>query len=296
MQEDTPLTDSHSLLVPAFTYGDRTTCQRKMKAEAKKWAKRYLEQGDFPEVKLIPIAPGSLVFTDEDAANFIGHGYSYSEDRNTVFIDLGAKQQGLNVQWRWYMINKLQSEASSMLKQDRDEYDAFLRAFETHVGRYPWGALVVAIKHAMYNSIEAVSRRVEAVFRFWELLDTVKYINVFKRRLSLGEIMAFHFQDHVAMWVDQPTGNIRIDLRTAIDQMRKASEDEIRARLIKRLRELVDIERDLKHRDWLKSPGVIEAELIATENRKREWYEDLTSGHNGGFLYNLAKMYPGTVH
>jgi hypothetical protein len=296
MQDETASSKSPPLLVPAFLFGDRTTCQRKMKAEAKKWVQRYREQGTFPEPKLVPMAPGSIAFTDESTSHFLGGGYSFM-DLTTVSINPDdARQQGLHIQWRWYMLDNLRSEALWILRHDYEAYEAFPRAFETFACRYPSGALVVAITHALYNTIEAVSRRVEAVLGFWDLLDTVKYIDVFKRHPTLSEVMALHFEGHVAMWVDQPSGNIRTDLRTAIDQMRRASDDEIRVRLIKRLRELADTERDLKHRAWLKSPGVIEAGLVADENQERALYENLTTGHNGilgGFLYHLEKNYPG---
>ncbi len=100
------------------------------------------------------------------------------------------------------------------------------------------------------------------------------------------------------MWVDQPTGNIRTDLQTAIDHMRHASEEEIHRRLIKRLREYVDIDKDLKNREWLKSPGVIAMGLEAERQLGQEEYDDLTGGKmsaHGGFLVLLERNHGPAV-
>ena len=56
MSDATAPTDPNALLFPAFVYGEPGECRRKMKAEAKRWAKRYAQHGDFPEPKLIDVA------------------------------------------------------------------------------------------------------------------------------------------------------------------------------------------------------------------------------------------------
>jgi len=59
------------LLFPEFLYGELSPTQRKMKAEAQKWGKRYAKSGDFPEPKLIPVPPGSVVLWQEYAVQFM---------------------------------------------------------------------------------------------------------------------------------------------------------------------------------------------------------------------------------
>ena len=62
---------SEPLLFPAFLYGEQAPTRRKMKVEAKKWGKRYAKSGDFPEPKLIPVPPGSVVFDAQPAVEFM---------------------------------------------------------------------------------------------------------------------------------------------------------------------------------------------------------------------------------
>ena len=199
---------------------------------------------------------------------------------NIVTISANPKEEGLHLQWRAYMLDNLQCEAEWISRLGRDECVAFRRAYVPFVCRSPWGAISAATIRVL-SSIELTVPRIEAVLRYWEALDTLSYVDFDERPISLAKFMTDHFRGNVAMWVDQPTGDIRTDLATAIAEMRQASDDEVYRRLLKRLREYVDTDKDLKHPEWLKSPGVIEAELERRKNAHYEWYDCLTSGHHG---------------
>lgn len=245
-----------------------------------------------------PHSPGSIVFTDEALANFVGAGFSFSSDGKGVNVNTNPEQTGLHLQWRAYMLDDLRFEASKAVGAPHAERFTFRRAFVKFVCRYSWGAVAMATRRCLFNEIEFTIPRVEGILRFWEALDTLKYIDVYQRPISLAELISFHFQGAVAMWVDQPSGNLRTDLQTAIDQMRHAPAEEIHRRLIKRLRDYVDIDKDLKNREWLKSPGVIEAALQEERQVGQEWYDDLTSGQmsaHGGFLSLLQRNHGPVV-
>ena len=273
----------NELLFPAFMFGEKTPCRRKMKAEAKKWAKYYLAGRPFPEPKLVPIAPGSIVFTDESTADLVRLGYNFIPHTNIVFIDGHvAKLQGLHIQWRIYLLDDLQFEAKQSAKLSREEGFAFLRVFVPFVCKYAWGAISMVGALSLYNSIPLTMTGIAGVLRHWDALDTLKYIIVQTTPVSLTELMDYYFRGSIDMWVEKPTGNIRTDLQTAIEQMGQASPEQIHTRLLRRLRECVDSTPDLKHRDWLKSPGIIEGALEARRRRGQEFYDDLTSGRLGG--------------
>jgi hypothetical protein len=233
-----------------------------------------------------------LVFTDESTADLVGSGYSFRTDANIVTISHTAKQEGLHIQWRAYMLKDLQFETEIAADLDRPECWAFRRVFVPFVCKYPWGAISTAIIGCLLNSIELTVPRIEGVLRFWEPLDTLKYVDLHERPISLAQLMIDCFEGNIAMWVDQPTGNVRADLQAACDQMRNAPEEEIRSRLIKRLRAQVDIKKELQHREWLKSPGIIEAGLEAERQLGQHWYDNLTGGQTselGRFLRDLDK-------
>ncbi|MBK9266110.1 MAG: hypothetical protein IPM54_40780 [Polyangiaceae bacterium] len=100
---------------------------------------------------------------------------------------------------------------------DQCQLDQCTASIELILCRYPWGVLSVVMKHLLFNTIPVVTRRVEALLSFWDQLDTLRYIDVWLKPMSLTDLMALRFRGEVAMWVDQPTGNIRTDLQRAID-------------------------------------------------------------------------------
>ncbi len=301
------MTDSAStqpLMFPAFIYGEHTPCHRKMKAEAKKWTKTYLAGRDFPEPKLMPITPGSVVVTDVSTAHMVRLGYNFIPNTNIVLVDgEAAKREGHHVQWRIYLVDDLRSEAlpsfadsvSEELRQEKSW--ACGRAMNAFFCKYPWGAITAAGGNSFFSDIEAILPRMGGVLQHWEGLDTLKYLGAYHHPISLAEYMVYCFCGELAMWVDQPTGNVRTDLQTAMQQMHQASADEIHKRLLRHLRKLVDVERDLKHRDWLRSPGIIERGLEAKRRVGQQWYDNLTSGEAStlrGFLVVLERNYgPG---
>jgi len=278
MSDSTPSTDPNVLLFPAFLYGDSATCRRKWRAEAKKWGKRYQERGDFLEPKLIPVPPGSVIWTNDAAAE--------------MFM-LGSHERRKNPNWHFYYLGLMEPEASP----GGPTSGLFYAAYQSFVGRYPWGALSLAIHRPMNTTIALVSERLESVLSFWEQLDTLRYIDLSLQKIELAELLTYYTWGVVHTWVDAPAGRpVREVLRETMERMRNASEDEIHARLMRRLYLVADVDPKLKHREWLKSPGFIEAELAHTKETNPEWYDNLITGQTGvhsGFLSSLDAKYPG---
>lgn len=285
---------SPELRFPAFIYGEKTPCRRKMKAEALKFAKAFRAGRGFPEPKLVPIAPGTVVFTDESRADLVRLGYTFIPNTNGVLIDgEAAKAQALHLQWRVYLVENLRFEAKPAERSD-EEQQAFDRAFNAFTCQYPWGAISAAGSGTFLGDIAITCPRIEGVLRHWEALDTLKYLGAHGHAISLTEHILFYFNGEIAMWVDHPTGDVRTDLQRAMEQMRQASAGEIYRRLVKRLRECADTDNSVKHRDWLKSPGVIEMGLEKKLQVGQQWYDNLTAGDDsklGGFLFLLERNY-----
>lgn len=278
-----------ALLFPAFLLGDSPTCQRKIKAEAKKWAKRYADKGQLPEPALLPVPPGTILFGTTSAVRL------KRLDNDPEWDKMTSRQGPYQPQWHFYFLPSFWIDISNVLNLNYEDTARFKETFEAFACRYPWGALAVAVKHQIPNTIPMVVRRVAALLSFWDQLDTVRYVNHTCLPVSLAEWIAFEFQGEIATWVDLPTGNPRTDLQTAIDQMRQASEEEIRDRLMRRLHALIDTEPKLKHREWLKTPGLLERELALRATSGREWVDDLTTGNWGclrGFLICLDRECP----
>jgi len=111
--------------------------------------------------------------------------------------------------------------------------------------------------------------------------------------VSLTDLVRRTYQDLLVMWVDNPSGDIRIDLRTAITNIPRASEDEIRDRLLRNALWFIETWPYLDNREWLKSPGRLERELEECRREDPELYAELPA--KGGFVLvgRLEKKYLG---
>ena len=265
-------TDPNALLFPAFVYGEHAVCRRKMRAEAKKWAKRCDDGMEFPEPKMIAVPPGSVMICAQVEADMIAFGASSHKPR-----------------WFFYLVDGLRMHASVGTSADRAVFEPKYKAFAC---RYPWGALSLAID-ARETSIASVTQRLEAVLSFWQQLDTVRYLLL--RKYTLEELMLYFYEGPIRMWVDAPRGSVPDILRAAIERMRYASEDEIHTRMMRRLHEVIDTDPKLTQREWLKSPGMLEAKLAFTEKERPDWYDDLKTGRGvPDYLAELERKHPVT--
>ena len=288
-------------MFPAFMYGAHADCRRKMKAEAKKWGKYYDKHGTFPEPKLIPVPPGSTILMgNQNSIDLMNMGMKFdmtlppgTAPQEYVF---GKRPKRDTPRWFFYLADEVRWALSTNVTNYDAKRPTLDVAYEAVVRRYAWGALSEAVSHNLYNTIPTVTDRLEALLSFWEKLDSVGYFDDVRRITTLTGLITFHCQGSVSMWVDTPTGDIRKDLATAIEQMRRASNDEIYARLLRHLRYMVLANKKYNHPEWLVSPGIIENELEILRGESQIWYDDLTAGDRhsqGSFLSSLAKKYPG---
>jgi hypothetical protein len=277
------------LLFPEFLYGELSPTQRKMKAEAKKWGKRYAKSGDFPEPKLMPVPPGSVVIWERMALEFMKGGMSTENDPEWAKVCMRA---GRHVpRWHLHHLDSFWCEIPTV--EDRNEIRwPMVKAYEAFVQGYPWGALVIAVTRPLANPIPVAIRRIEALLSFWEPLDTIRYVSYDLYPVSLTDFVMRHYRELVVMWVDRPTGDAKTDLRAAFANMPKASEDEIRARALRCARWFIETWPHLKHRQWLKTPGLLERELERLRIEEPDVYAKLPTLGGGLLASNLDRVGP----
>jgi hypothetical protein len=246
-----------SLFFPAFVYGEYAICRRQMKAEVKRWIKQYEKHGDYPEPKLVPVPPNTLIIVSDGAASMLTYGASKKNPR-----------------WYFCLIDELRLLVNAGTPQARVDFHA---KFEALACQHSWGALSAVISPWDF-SIALVTQRFEAVLSFWEPLDTLRYLDIHFRKLSLSELMLSLYEGTIRMWVDAPRGPVPEILRAAIQQMRKASEDEAYERIMRRLHEIIDTDPKLQRREWLRSPGFLEAKLAHMRENNPDWYGYMETG------------------
>lgn len=278
------------LLFPAFLYGEQAPTRRKMKAEAKKWGQRFAKGLDFPEPKLIPVPPGSVVFWDHSAVEFMKWGVSTENDPE--WEKVCALRGRLVPRWHLYHLTSLRAEIPTPEGADYMEIRPRLwGTYDDFLYRYPWGAITLAIAKPLYHTIPVATRRIDALLSFWEPLDTIRYVSYDLYPVSLTDFVTRTYRDTLVMWVDRPSGDIRADLRTAFATMPTASEDEIQGRALRCAHWFIETWPHLNHREWLKSPGFLERALDKYRQNK-DGYEELVVSGPGGLICGLDHRYP----
>jgi hypothetical protein len=264
--------NNNPLLFPAFVYGEYAVCRRQMKAEVKRWIKHYDKHGDFPEPKMVPVPPNTLVIVSSGAASMLTYGASKK-----------------NLRWYFCLVDEFRMLVNSDTPLARADFHA---KFEALAFRYPWVALTVVVEPWDF-SIPLVMQRLDAVLSFWEPLDTLRYLDIHFRKLSLGELMLFFYEGTIRLWVDTPRGTVPEMLHAAIQQMRNASEEEVYARIMRRLHEIIDTDPKVQRREWLRSPGFLEAKLAQVREKNPDWYENMTVGVGfSDYLSEFERLYP----
>jgi hypothetical protein len=279
------------LLFPEFLYGELSPTQRKMKAEANKWGRRFAKSSDFPEPKLIPILPGSIVFWLESAVEFVKWGVSAENDPEWGKVCALA---GRHVS-RWHLHHLISFRSEIPTPEGADYMEIRPRlwgTYENFLCRYPWGALTLAIAKPLYRTILVATRRIEALLSFWEPLDTIRYVDIRLYPVSLTDLVRYTYRDVLATWIDKPSADLRVDLHTTITNILKASEDEIRARALRGARWVIETWPHLKHRQWLKTPGLLERELERLRLEEPDVYADLPTSGGGVLAYKLDRVGP----
>lgn len=253
---------SSSLLqMPSFLYGTFASIQRQAHAEGRRCGTHYQKSGVFPASHQLVEVPWGEV----------------------VVLQAGADFQRERAVWRLYcMWNVLEGLFEAVdwqnTSQVRDAYEAFCR--ET-----AWGALYFAIAQTAPMSAERVATRLHAVLRFWEPLQSLRYI--FKTHnavLTLEELMATACDWAMDAWCPAAEPSIRARLTSAADRMSRASKEDSLHAMLRQMPQALAHARGLKHREVLANPTA-QRRFLATLDP--ESFERLSSACTSDLLAQL---------
>jgi hypothetical protein len=221
---------SVSLRVPSFLHGTFRSVQQKTKKEGLRCGVRYREDGCFPAPRELLEVPSGDVVVAHEVADF----------------------QRERPAWRLYMVSQVMAALSEPPQRSfpvRDDYEELFR--ET-----AWGALFFATAHLCPVSAEHTARRLRAVLRFWEPLQSARYL--FKKlgaAHTLEELMVASCGWAMDAWCPLGETSVRSRLETAAERMARATrEDSIEAILRQMPRALASAS-GLKHREVVADPS-----------------------------------------
>ncbi len=227
---------------PSLLYGSSRRVIERAPAEAAIWLAACTQTGSIVEPDMRETAPGELVVTVQ-----------------------GADLMPDKPLWRLYGLKFMRLEQSQAPMH-------ILGELETYMSSTPWGALARCLEQKRPNTIEVVAARMQALFRWWSPLSTLRYLGwpaklprvvdlsaPGDQYLTLEELVVQRYQEMLNVW-SQPDPDVPRRIENALAAMSAASEVDARSKLLHAMMALAS--EDYRLRSW---PALADPMLLADE-------------------------------
>jgi hypothetical protein len=231
---------SSSLQLPSFLHGTLHSVQQKTRREGQRCGEQYRKDGSFPApLQLVEVSPGEVVLTHEVA--------DFQRERPA---------------WRLYMVSNVKGSLYEALD---DQNSIILRdAYEASFRETAWGALYFAIEPSAPVSAERTASRLQAVLRFWEPLQSARYLfKTLGEALTLEELMVASCDWAMDAWGPVGEPSVRARLETAAQRMARATREDSIEAILRQMPRALTFARNLKHPDVVADPA-FQRERLAT--------------------------------
>lgn len=234
------LGQSSTLQLPSFLQGTYSAVQQKTRKEGQRCGEQYRKVGSFSAPRqMLEVPPGEVV---------VAQGV----------VDFQYERPA----WRLYMVSDVMSGLWEALAWQntlpvRDAYEEFFR--ET-----AWGALYFAIEQMGPVSAERTASRLRAVLRFWEPLQSARYLfKTLGAALTLEELMKASCDWAMDAWCPVGEASVRTRLETAAEKMARATREDCITAILREMPRAIVHAGTLKHRDMVVDPA-FQRERLAT--------------------------------
>jgi hypothetical protein len=231
-----------SLQMPSFLHGSFQSVSRRAREEGKRCGEQYRKDGSLPEpVQLLEVPPDEVVLTDEVA--------DFQHERAA---------------WRLYMVGNVADGLCEAL--DRKNAFQLSDAYEAFCRETAWGALYFVASFEAPRSAERMALRMKAVLRFWEPLQSVRYLfKTLNSVLTLDELMMASNDWAMKAWSPAGAASVRARLERATERMASATKQDSLEAIIRELPSALEHARGLKHREVLADPAFLRQRLEMLE-------------------------------
>ncbi|WP_257458203.1 hypothetical protein [Archangium lipolyticum] len=221
-----------SLQLPAFLHGTYPSVQRKTRKAGQWFGEQYRKNGTFPLPReVLEIPPGEVVST-------LGVADFQHEQRV----------------WRLYMVSNV-LEALWETLEDQNSL-AVRNAYEESFHDTAWGALFFALAQMGPVSAERAASRLRAVLRFWEPLQTARYLFMNPGTAhTLEELMVASCPWALDAWCPEEEPPVRARLELAVERMARATREDSIEAILRQMPRAISSESGLKHRQVLADPA-----------------------------------------
>lgn len=167
--------------------------------------------------------------------------------------------------WRLHMVSVVKDGMYEALGWQnpiaaRDAYETFFR--ET-----AWGALYFAVSPSAPKSAERTAQRLQAVLRFWQPLQSVRYL--FKtpgKPQSLDELLSTACDWAIDAWTPKGEGSVRERLEVAAQRMARATKEDSIQAVLRQMPRTLPFARGLKHLEVLADPEALRQHLLTLDS------------------------------
>jgi hypothetical protein len=262
------MTSEHTLVLefPAMLHGPQATVRREVSAQARRWAREYLETGAFsPPRRMRQVLPGEV-----------------------LVVRSGAEFGAPHACWRVHMfISTFTLLDEGVPRETRQRME---EAFESFCLSTPWGTLHHAASVRPPWDARHTANRLAAVLRFWEVLQGPRYAFwSFMEEETLGELMNHIYRMTLEAWCPGGPASVREHLALTVERMARASREECLEAVLRLMPVVVETDPKLKHREELKDPDFLRERLNALPPEK---FEDISGANKYavcGQLYDWDK-------
>ncbi|WP_257452799.1 hypothetical protein [Archangium lipolyticum] len=235
-----------SLQLPSFLHGTLRSVQQKTKREGLRCGEQYREDGTIPVPRQMLEVPAGEVVVAHEVVDF----------------------QRERPAWRLYMVSDVMGGMREALDWQntlpaRDSYEAC--CLET-----AWGALFFALAQMGPVSAERTARRLQSVLRFWESLQSVRYL--FKKlgaAHTLEELMVASCGWAMDAWCPEGEVSVRARLENAAELMARATREDCVEAIFRQMPQALAHAGKLKHRQ-VADPAFQRERLAKLDSRSFE--------------------------
>jgi hypothetical protein len=250
---------SASLQLPSFLHGTFRSVQQKTRREGLRCGEQYRADGSFPNPRqMVEVSPGDIVLVHE-------------------LVDFQRERPA----WRLYMVSHVMvalSEPPQSSFPVRRDYEALFR--ET-----AWGALFFATTHMGPVSARSTAKRLQAVLRFWEPLQGVRYF--FKKlgtAQTLEEVMVASCDWAMHAWCPMGEASVRERLETAAQRMARATREECVEAILREMPRALAHAGKLTHRNVVADPDFQRERLSMLDPRS---FDRVSGAYTGDLIGQL---------
>lgn len=253
---------SAGLEFPAMLHGLSGAVLRRVRTKGRQWAGEYLKTGGFtPPQRMLPVSPGECLVLHPGAdSNLIPHP-----------------------RWRIHLFADVFSSLSQGVP--KDERQRMDEVFESFCLNNPWGALYYVVSPPPPRSAERVARRLTALLRFWDVLQSPRYAFWFERQYTLEELVKDIYGKTLEAWCPQGPASVRAHLTLTVERMSRATREECMEAVLRMIPSLVAVDTEFKHRELLSDSGFLREHLRALSSKD---FEDVSSAYPYTVTMQLA--------